>query len=797
MALCAKFSFERQVIFTISRSEIVKMTCLSKENFAAAGGKSLFTQSFGIAKIFGTIALLLLIATNGRGQGKGQCLPAVNRYYGYSFMHPLMADPRLPGAPQILGFDKIYQRFGKQEKEQADENVREWRARYCDIPKEEDIRQVIYDSLYGLEDLRMAIATKSKAFDQQNSFARYLVRNKCIETVEYLLFAKGCEANVTRPLDSWGEYEQSSRKQEMDRLINLGKDAFMDTKSDYIRLRYAFQIIRMAHYSKQYPRTLELYDSLMPKIDHDPSAIEFWILGHKAGALKKMGRNAEAAYLYARIFLNCPGKRESAYQSFQIKTDEEWEKCLRLCQDDRERATLFALRAYAPDSKPLADMEQIYKLDPQSPYLEVLLAREIKKFERHLLGVEFNYRKAENLRYHKIPGKEMRRELIEMQAFAQKVVSDNRNGNPCYWALGLGYLQLIAGDTYAAKINFSNARETCSDPILLEQTEALETAASILGFFVPTPEVEEMAAQIRNDNPSFNRYPSFPNFLNDQMSWLYQKSNRPGKAFLVRAPLSDLYINPKPDLIEDLIRLAEEGTPNRFERELLRKTDNTSLRNDLINLKATYYFSQGKLDSALLTLKRMDRLSWDDYGTFNPFVERFRECINCPVKDTSAQLNRGELIEKILDLEYRAKADRINGPKYFYQLGLAYYNMSYFGYAWKTLDFFRSGISLKRNRPANDRDLVPDSRFALGNRENLDCRRALEYFELARNLTTDPEFAARASFMAARCEQNLYFAGFAPRSFQYFDYLKSNYANTRFHGFVIQECRYFKAYARN
>jgi len=716
-------------------------------------------------------------------------------------MHPLMADPRLPGAPQILGFDEVYKRFGRQDREQADENVREWRARYCDIPKEEDVREVIYAfTTSDFWEMNAAIAANSSTLDpflRKNTFARYLVRHRCQETVEYLLFAKDCEPYVTKSGNAWAEQDNSLRKAEMDRLIEKGKTAFMQTQSDYIRLRYAFQIVRLAHYSGQYQRTLDLFDYLMPKIDHDPSAIEFWILGHKAGALAALGRKVEAAYLYVRVFLNCPGKRESAYRSFRINTDEEWAQCLLLCKDDRERATLFAMRAYVPNSKPLTDMESIYQLDPQSPYLEVLLAREIKKFEKQLLGLEFNVRKAENQRYHKIPEKGIRQELIALQRFTQKVAGENRNGNPCFWALGLGYLQLIAGDTYAAKINFSNAKETCSDPILLEQTEALETAASILGFFVPTPEVEEMAARIRNDNPSFNRYPSFPNFLNDKMSWLYQKSNRPGKAFLVRAPLSDLYINPKPDLIEDLIRLAEEGTPNRFERELLRKTDNTRLRNDLINLKATYYFAQGKLDSALLTLKRMDRLSWDDYGTFNPFVERFRECINCPVKDTSALLNRGELIEKILDLEYRAKADRINGPKYFYQLGLAYYNMSYFGYAWKTLDFFRSGISLKRNRPANDRDLVPDSRFALGNRENLDCRRALEYFELARNLTTDPEFAARASFMAARCEQNLYFAGFAPRSFQYFDYLKSNYANTRFHGFVIQECRYFKAYARN
>ncbi len=44
MALRAKLYYERQVIFTISRSEIVKMTCLSREDSAAVGGKILFMQ---------------------------------------------------------------------------------------------------------------------------------------------------------------------------------------------------------------------------------------------------------------------------------------------------------------------------------------------------------------------------------------------------------------------------------------------------------------------------------------------------------------------------------------------------------------------------------------------------------------------------------------------------------------------------------------------------------------------------------------------------------------------------------
>ena len=295
--------------------------------------------------ILAALAIALLYGT----RGQGQCLPAVNRYYGYTFMHPLMADPRLPGAPQILGFDEVYKRFGRQDREQADENVREWRARYCDIPKEEDVREVIYAfTPSDFWEMNAAIAANSSTLDpflRKNTFARYLVRHRCQETVEYLLFAKDCEPYVTKSGNAWAEQDNSLRKAEMDRLIEKGKTAFMQTQSDYIRLRYAFQIVRLAHYSGQYQRTLDLFDYLMPKIDHDPSAIEFWILGHKAGALAALGRKVEAAYLYVRVFLNCPGKRESAYRSFRINTDEEWAQCLLLCKDDRERATLFAMRA--------------------------------------------------------------------------------------------------------------------------------------------------------------------------------------------------------------------------------------------------------------------------------------------------------------------------------------------------------------------------------------------------------------------------------------------------------------------
>ena len=49
-ALRAELYFVRHIIFTISRSEIVKMMCLTKEYSAAEGGKRLFTQPQNIIR---------------------------------------------------------------------------------------------------------------------------------------------------------------------------------------------------------------------------------------------------------------------------------------------------------------------------------------------------------------------------------------------------------------------------------------------------------------------------------------------------------------------------------------------------------------------------------------------------------------------------------------------------------------------------------------------------------------------------------------------------------------------------
>lgn len=743
----------------------------------------------------GSVLVMLLLAAWPQALSQGCGLPNPNRFQGYTFIQPFFVNPNAGAAPFFLDFASLYEQYGRQEKRQVEDNIDEWYERFCESATLEDIYWVVYKStLYDMEEIRTAIGAKRSylsAYLSKNTFARHLVRNKCEETANYLAFAKRCEPYVLEA-SPWGA--PNTNLQAMDDLIRYGRQIFLTVESHYIRLRYAYQLIRLAHYSRQYQLVLELYDYLMPKIDHDPSIIQYWIEGHYAGALQALGRNVDAAYYYARVFQHCPSKRESAFRSFKVKNDEEWNQLFLRCVDDKERTTLYAMRAQIRDSRALEEMQNIYALDPRSDYLETMIVAEVKKIEKNLLGLEFNDHRETNLRYSKIPQPGIGDYVIELQAFARKVADDGKAPHLDIWRISEGYLQLLAGDYYAAGKTLGQAADLVDSKALQEQLRIFQLVLEIAELRFVNPPIEDRIAGIRLDEELYKRYPQFKDFMADKLEWLYLRNNQPGKAFLLQHPLADLKVNPEDQFLKELLVMSERERPSRLERELMRTTSD-NFRNDIIATQATFLMGNGELPAARETWNKMDASKWDEYGVSNPFLERINDCVHCPIRDTANLLSRPAIIDRLIKLEYDALANREEGAKFFYQLGLAYYNMSYFSYDWNVLDFFRSGSSLKRPRSKTDPDVVLDQRFSRNNREYFDCSKAMDYFERARLLAKEPELGASATFMAAKCEQNLFFAYGGVRTYRYFELLKTQYAGTRFYQKAINECKYFRYYA--
>ncbi len=736
------------------------------------------------------------------------CGPYVNRaFYGYSFLNPNIIDLNTPKASYFAGFEKIFKQIKPTEDLQQKDNLTEWSQRFCEIPKLLDLKFIIYKaSLTQMRRLKTIIRRKNGQLTGQlagNTFARHLHQNKCEEAVDYLIFAKRCEPHViTR--SNWSAIQRDTVAMQF--LIKDGLKEFRKAKSHYFKLRYAYQLIRLAHYKKDYVQTLALYDDLLPKTDNAPSLIEDWIEGHKAGALMGLGRNVEAAYLYSKIFHNTPSKRTSAYQSFTIETDEEWDACLRLCQTDDERATLYALRANDPNSLAVEDMEAIYQINPKNDYLELLLVREIQKLEKDLLGNDFNKKKKQNKRFHKIPRKQAGKNLLDLLKFVLVVGAEREVKNPALWQIAEGYLELLGGDYYAAKNTLRQLKGKIDNEVLAEQLDALIMVANIDGLEEVNSEMEDLVVSYERTE-LFRKYPDFGKFVKDKLAYLYHDQGFEGKAFLEEHTLNELKLNPQLGLIEELIAICKKEKRSKLEDEMVLKSDGiTTIESDLWDLKGTYFLGQMQLESALDAYRQMPRKDRDDFGLFNPFREMPNDCVNCRIIDT-AGYNKTAILEQVLELEYKAKADMEKGAIYYYQIGNALYNMTYFGYEWEVADYFRSGSSwygLSSGKTVFSKLGAP-----FGNHETVNCSLPLYYYDKAFRLTDNAELGARAAFMAAKCQQNQFFTNkgsdysvnsnqipYVTAEYrQYFNILKDYYTETAFYEEVVQECLYFERYA--
>lgn len=795
-------------------SHVIRATPLPVMRRTAVAGKFLLS---GLCILFCTS----FFAPGGASQEHAQsrCAPVSEPFYGYSFLHPDIINKNAAYAPFFIKWDDYYQQYYFNRDIQREENVEEWVGRFCDQPEPGDVAELVYKS-----NIDQLVRLRSAALDQKkitplpyqlagNTFAEMIALNGCDKVVEYLIYAKKCEPYVIAVGDGWTIPERDT--QAMNELINEGLGRFEQTPSYFLKLRYAYQIVRLAHYSRNWQYTVDLFNYLKPKLDLRKSSIVFyWLLGHYAGALQQLGKYPEAAYWYSVVFRHCPSKRTQAYRSWLIRNDKDWEQALKLCQTDDQRATLYIMRAGGSHTHAVEDMTEVYALDPANPQLDLLLVSEVQELEKVFLrtGVtDIKYGAAAGALKRQVAAQH----LLDLQKFVRQVLRDKKSANPKLWVCISGYLELLAGDRYAAKNTFDRAEKSLGkkedyDRQLRRQLDVWNVLLDILNLDPSQKEYrDDMAFRIRSLD-AFKYNPHLEEFLQDWLSTRYAESSHPGKAILAAYPPAALGYNPNLAALDDLLRLAAEDKPVLLEKTMKMDTNPNRIRARLLEIKGAYLLSVGQPEAALLALRDIRPVEDATLPKFSPFREKVGEKIHREVFD-SLLLNRRQIAEKILDFEFRAKAAQaVNDTSaawYYYLIGLGYYNMSYFGYEWDALDFYRSGYNQLRLAQG---PVFPLAGSPDGNRENTDVSLALSYFERAYQLAQKPEMAARAAFMAARCQQKQWFCDqecrYRPgsklipvlpdRYMTYYNLLMTKYSNTHFYNAVVKECKWLAAYAR-
>jgi hypothetical protein len=145
-----------------------------------------------------------------------------------------------------------------------------------------------------------------------------------------------------------------------------------------------------------------------------------------------------------------------------------------------------------------------------------------------------------------------------------------------------------------------------------------------------------------------------------------------------------------------------------------------------------------------------------------------------------------------VSIQNKAKTDPKHAATYYFEMATGWYNASHYGnayylisYGWNAYDYGRP------SRYSYDKDYIKTH--------------TAEFLYLkARTLSTNPEFKARCTFMAAKCRQKQYvipdYFGYGNndkydlqvRENPYFADLKKNYPKTAFYKTAVNECSYFR-----
>lgn len=708
---------------------------------------------------------------------------------------------------QDLILERLHNEYLFKDRERIEDsamnNIKEWQKAVCASAEEDEIRSALYDfSASDYEKLLTNIKVKNMPIPyhmEGNYFIQYLYKNKCEDTVEYLLFSKKCEPHV---IDYSGWLNNGKNSLQMQELISEGLKSFKKCKSQYIRLRYAYQIIRLAHYSKNYKQAIDLFDFLMPKIDvktfdGKKSLIYYWNLSLKAGALRHTRQFPEASFLFSKVYDNSKELQDASLRSFLIRNDKEWETCMTFCKTNDERALLHTMRANEKGSKALGAMKAIYELNPKNKYLRILLIKELEELEEDLLGITFNKTKAK-LKKRNIPRSGIKSYATDVRTFIMRVIAEKKVEDLDVWQVAQAYVLLLTGENREASIALRKVVNSTEDSTLKDQVEIFLLAQIIDAFEIADEQTENLAYSLIRNNEYYNSNAYFPRYLGDKLRSLYDKEGAAGKSYLCHKTYDDLKRAQPADIIKDLVLLIERGDLNNLEQLLLTQGTDFIMSDELYDLLAVHHMQEGNFEAAMESYRMIPRPNWDNFGVYDPFRATIKDCHECPhSKDTLDLFNRGEFIEEILDLQYKLKAEEKENAAFYLKIGVGIYNSSYYGHSWKVMDYFRS----VRHWDGQ----IKDS----NNKEVKNLGLAAYYFDMARQAANDKEQAAKACYMAAKCELIDFYHSeaykepeccntvpYIPEEFgNYYNLLLDQYGDTKFYEKIINECQFFRAYA--
>jgi hypothetical protein len=678
---------------------------------------------------------------------------------------------------------------------------------------------------------------------KNNGMTQFFMTSKDLEALGYLMYAKQVEPHVTGYWTSWEPIERDTAK--MGKLIRNGQQLYAVAKSNAIKLRLAYQVIRLAHYSKRYTECLRWYDELV-KPNNTSSVLQDLCLGLKAGALMHTGRKEEAALIFSQLFSKSELKRVSNYMSFDwcVKRFEEENRraCMALAKTNEDKANLLGLFALGSNREELNALEEIYGLSPNAALLEILTVREVNKLEDYYFTPALEFEKGKKqatINYSTVDPTDKtfvswQEEGTSLINFCQQAVANKSVSNKGLYSLAAAHAAIITRDYETARKLLAASKKLKLSPKLQDQWAmsnlllTINTKDAMDDAFekqlLPSLQWLEKKAATDAEYAKFYR-----RLFTDVISTKYQKSNnakyvlsvgvadwvnqqyiKEGWGYYGNHALTTLRYKMTAQQVEQLIQLMESKKLNAFEQYLV--SHNSFSKDDVNDVAGTTWLRQFDFAAAEKWFAKVSPAyyqgeTYNFYLAANPFADLLLDT-HAPTGQDTVKYTKLSFSRKMWGLEQEVKTN--NDPerkaKAYYELAKGLYQMSYWGNSWLLVHYDWSGND-GLHRGEDDQP---------GDKEYYGVYKAEEYYMKAYSLTQNKNFKARCLFMAAKCDQkqvpvpswsdfkdyNDYDKATAAygkkiqENTDYFPLLAKEYGTTAFYKEAFNTCSYLKDFVK-
>ena len=766
------------------------------------------------------------------------CGPGIDPYdYYTSFIHPYLPDAKNYQPFYYTGYNFLYE-----EQEPVDPArvlANEWAA-HCGMPvtdkdalafvtqfSPEDLKK-----LYGHIDKKQPLSVSSAV--KSNSMTSYFIRTKDLEGLGYVMYAKQVEPYVTGDYNNWDAIQRDSVK--MDRLIKNGQQLYKAAKDDFYKIKYGYQVTRLAHYSGRYPEAVQFYDDLIAA-NKTATVLQPMSLSLKAGALYNMGRQKEAAYLFSRSFSAAGVKRVSNFISFNWAVDSKLarEEYLQLCANNKEKADMLALFALGSARPEIAAMKNIYQLNPSAEVLQVLAVREINKLEENYFTPVLQKQSGGRTFFYSWNdvGSDSAMQVNkkyaqELQAFLQSVATSGSVGEPALYQVGAAYCAIMLKDFKTSRQLLDNAKSKKLSSKVADQWQltnlllTINEAGKMDAAFEKDilPSIKWLSQKAINDNSKGKSWEASPwkifyrNLMSEVLAKRYRQQGDKFKEalsvgaaeYIINYGVEESYYMRGNDFIRETLESKEvEQLYNLMTAKTKTAYDSFLVKNNSIKLKnvidfaGTAYLRDNDYNKAITWFAKSPEAAF--VIEKNPFIELLYDQEE-KIAGEKTKTTKAAFAKEMLRLQGLSKTDKSKAAEYLYKMGLGYYNTTYYGYAWELVEYSRSGV---------DGYHIPKDANEF-KKNYYGCYRAHDYFKQAMDASTNRELKAKCLFMMAKCVQKqvrrpqyedfgynwdqydaagkIYYRDFMNN--RYFPQFQNEYAGTAFYKEAFNSCSYLR-----